>query len=218
MILTTIPNPANVTKPFLGCVKQVQTFDCISSLSAFLVRGGFAAPVGVTGADGGRLFTSLCVCTLSGWGALSSFAVAPKVSGVTEGGAVNLCSTKSVACCWNTNALFKWIAHFKEQILNNDEDQQNRCSEKDHVHLYVDDRVILGECWKQLHGALQDWKELFKKHGLKTNLDKTEVMWVGKQREELNIRLEGNILSKWGIWWICVETKHRATACFRRLN
>ena len=30
----------------------------------------------------------------------------------------------------------------------------------------------------------------FKKHGLKINLDKTEVMWVGKQREELNIRLE----------------------------
>ena len=32
---------------------------------------------------------------------------------------------------------------------------------------------------------------MFKKHGLNMNLDKTEVMWVGKQREELNIRLEG---------------------------
>ena len=32
---------------------------------------------------------------------------------------------------------------------------------------------------------------MFKKHGLKMNLDKTEVMSVGKQREELNIRLEG---------------------------
>ena len=32
---------------------------------------------------------------------------------------------------------------------------------------------------------------MFKKHGLKMNLDNTEVMWVGKQREELNIRLEG---------------------------
>ena len=31
---------------------------------------------------------------------------------------------------------------------------------------------------------------MFKKHGLKMNIDKTEVMWVGKQREELNIRLE----------------------------
>ena len=31
---------------------------------------------------------------------------------------------------------------------------------------------------------------MFKKHGLKMNLDKTEVMWVRKQREELHIRLE----------------------------
>ena len=30
---------------------------------------------------------------------------------------------------------------------------------------------------------------MFKKHGLNMNLNKTEVMWVGKQREELNIRL-----------------------------
>ena len=42
--------------------------------------------------------------------------------------------------------------------------------------MYADDRAILGECWKQRHGALEDWKELFKKHGLKTNLYKTEVM------------------------------------------
>ena len=32
---------------------------------------------------------------------------------------------------------------------------------------------------------------MFKKHGLQMNLDKTEVMWVGDQREDLNIRLEG---------------------------
>ena len=33
--------------------------------------------------------------------------------------------------------------------------------------------------------------ERFKKYGLTMNLDKTEVMWIGKQREESNIRLEG---------------------------
>ena len=32
---------------------------------------------------------------------------------------------------------------------------------------------------------------MFKIHGLKMNVDKTEVMWVGKQTEELNIRWEG---------------------------
>ena len=31
---------------------------------------------------------------------------------------------------------------------------------------------------------------MFKKHGLKMNHDKAEVMWVGKRREELNVRLE----------------------------
>ncbi len=30
---------------------------------------------------------------------------------------------------------------------------------------------------------------MFKKHGLNMNLDKIEVMWIGKQREDLNIRL-----------------------------
>ena len=32
---------------------------------------------------------------------------------------------------------------------------------------------------------------MFKKHGLKMNLDKREVVWAGKQREELDIMLEG---------------------------
>ena len=41
-----------------------------------------------------------------------------------------------------------------------------------------------------MQGAPEEWNEMFKKHDLKMNLDKTEVMWVGKQREELNIRLE----------------------------
>ena len=44
---------------------------------------------------------------------------------------------------------------------------------------------------RKAQGALEEWNDMFKKHGLKMNLDKTEVMWVGKHREELNIRLEG---------------------------
>ena len=32
---------------------------------------------------------------------------------------------------------------------------------------------------------------MFKKHVLKMSLEKTEVMWVGHQREELSIRLDG---------------------------
>ena len=37
---------------------------------------------------------------------------------------------------------------------------------------------------------------MFKKHGLKMNIDKTEVMCVGKQREELNIGLEGRYIKQ----------------------
>ena len=48
--------------------------------------------------------------------------------------------------------------------------------------------MIVAEHREELQGALEDWNDMFKKHGL--NVNKTEVMWVGKQREELNIRLE----------------------------
>ena len=57
--------------------------------------------------------------------------------------------------------------------------------------LYADDLVIVAEHREELQDALEEWNEMFKKHGLKMNLDKTEVTWVGKHREELNIRLEG---------------------------
>ena len=51
--------------------------------------------------------------------------------------------------------------------------------------------MIVAEHREELQGALEEWNGMFKKHGLKMNIDKTEVMWVGKHREELNIRLEG---------------------------
>ena len=38
---------------------------------------------------------------------------------------------------------------------------------------------------------MEEWKGVFEKHGLRMSLEKTEVMWVGHQREELNIRLDG---------------------------
>ena len=50
--------------------------------------------------------------------------------------------------------------------------------------------MIVAEHREELQGTLEEWNEMCKKHGLKMNLDKAEVMWVGKQREELNIMLE----------------------------
>ena len=56
--------------------------------------------------------------------------------------------------------------------------------------MYADYLVIVAEHREELQGALEEWNGILKKHGLTMNLDKTEVTWVGKQREELNIRLE----------------------------
>ena len=49
--------------------------------------------------------------------------------------------------------------------------------------MYAHDFLIVAEHREELQGALEEWNDMFKKHGLKMNLDKTEVMWVGKQRQ-----------------------------------
>ena len=43
--------------------------------------------------------------------------------------------------------------------------------------MYADDLVIVAEHREELQGALDEWNEMFKKHGLKMNLDKAEVGW-----------------------------------------
>ena len=62
--------------------------------------------------------------------------------------------------------------------------------------MYADDLVIVAKHREELPGALEEWNDMFKKHGLKMNIDKTEVIWFGKQREELNIRLEGKYIKQ----------------------
>ena len=57
--------------------------------------------------------------------------------------------------------------------------------------MYADDLAIIAESKQDLQEVLEEWKGVFKKHGLRMSLEKTEVMWVGHQREELNIRLDG---------------------------
>ena len=57
--------------------------------------------------------------------------------------------------------------------------------------MYADDLAIIAESKQDLQEVLEEWKGVFKKHGLRMSLEKTEVMWIGHQREELNIRLDG---------------------------
>ena len=55
----------------------------------------------------------------------------------------------------------------------------------------ADDLAIIAESKQDLQEVLEEWKGVFEKHRLRMSLEKTEVMWVGQQREELNIRLDG---------------------------
>ena len=59
--------------------------------------------------------------------------------------------------------------------------------------MYADDLAIIAESKQELQEVLEEWKGVFKNHGLRMSLQKTEVKWVGQQREreELNIRLDG---------------------------
>ena len=57
--------------------------------------------------------------------------------------------------------------------------------------LYADDLAIVAEDKEELNESLVEWKEAFKQHGLRVNLEKTEVLSIGAHSEELNIKLEG---------------------------
>ncbi len=44
---------------------------------------------------------------------------------------------------------------------------------------------------QELQETLEEWNGLFARQGLKVNVEKTEVLHIGHQREELDIELEG---------------------------
>ena len=60
--------------------------------------------------------------------------------------------------------------------------QHEGCSREDD---YADDLAILAERKHELQEALEEWNEVFTKHGLRMSLNKTEMVWVEKQGENL---------------------------------
>ena len=56
--------------------------------------------------------------------------------------------------------------------------------------LYADDLAIVAEDKEKLNESLEEWKEAFKQHGLRVNLEKTDESSIYAHREELNIKLE----------------------------
>ena len=57
--------------------------------------------------------------------------------------------------------------------------------------LYADDLALVANGKQELHETMEEWNGLFTKHGLKLNLERTDVLHIGHQREELDIELEG---------------------------
>ena len=62
--------------------------------------------------------------------------------------------------------------------------------------LYADDLALMTNGKQQLQTTMEEWNGLFIKHGLKLNLEKTEVLHIGHQGEELDIELEGKVLNQ----------------------
>ena len=56
--------------------------------------------------------------------------------------------------------------------------------------LYVDDLPVVVQNKWEMQELPVEWKKPSWKHGLKMNVEKTEVMRVGQQRKETHIRIE----------------------------
>ena len=62
--------------------------------------------------------------------------------------------------------------------------------------LYADGLALVANVKQELQETMEEWNGLFTKHGLKLNLEKTEVLHIGHLREELDIELEGKKLTQ----------------------
>ena len=62
--------------------------------------------------------------------------------------------------------------------------------------LYADDLALVVNGKQELQETMEEWNGLFTKRGLKLNLEKTEVLHIGLQSEELDIELEGKKLTQ----------------------
>ncbi len=63
--------------------------------------------------------------------------------------------------------------------------------------LCADDLALVANGKQELQETLvEEYNGLFTRHGLKINLGKTEVLHIGYQREELDIKLEGKNLTQ----------------------
>ena len=79
--------------------------------------------------------------------------------------------------------------------------------------LYADGLALVTNGKQELQETMEEWNGLSINHGLKLNLEKTDVLHKGHQREELDIEREGNKLNQWDNFMYlggqCAETGRR---------
>ena len=57
--------------------------------------------------------------------------------------------------------------------------------------MYADDLAIIVRNEEELRWKLQTWARVFEQHGLKINMEKTEVMWIGKEYIKISVLVNG---------------------------
>ena len=61
--------------------------------------------------------------------------------------------------------------------------------------MYADDLAVMASDGKELEEVLRRWQAEFRRHGLKVNVEKTEVMWIGEEKR-LEVRMDGQLLKQ----------------------
>ena len=59
-----------------------------------------------------------------------------------------------------------------------------------------DDLAVVADNKEDLQKTLQTWSNTFRKQGLRMNLEKTEVMWIGEQEVDLHVVVDGKSINQ----------------------
>ena len=58
------------------------------------------------------------------------------------------------------------------------------------------DLAVVADNKEDLQKSLQERNNTFRKHGLRMNLEKTEVMWIGEQEVDLHVAVDGKTIKQ----------------------
>ena len=62
--------------------------------------------------------------------------------------------------------------------------------------LYANYLAVVADNKEDLQKTLQEWSNTFRKHSLRKNLEKTELMWIGEQEVDLHVVVDGKTIKQ----------------------